>query len=157
MGITHVIRGRNLTNAACEASTQSWGWDVPVFAHGDDGTKLSKRHGALGVEAPDGGATCRPVRNYLVRLGRSHGDDEFFSTEQMVAWFDVDDIAPRASPRFRQVDDVNGHYVQGADAELLECIRAFLRDTHGGPAARIDEVGRLAAALPSLKGRAGRP
>ena len=168
MGITHVIRGvDHLTNAARQVQIyRAMGWDVPVFAHvplihGPDGTKLSKRHGALGVEAYRAmGYLPAGLRNYLVRLGWSHGDDEIFSTEQMIAWFDIDDInkAP-ARLDFAKLDDVNGHYIrQASDDELLERIRAFLPEADGGPqiAARIDEVGwdRLAAALPSLKGRA---
>ncbi len=168
MGITHVIRGvDHLTNAARQVQIyRAMGWDVPVFAHvplihGPDGAKLSKRHGALGIEAYRAmGYLPAGLRNYLVRLGWSHGDDEIFSTEQMVEWFDIDDInkAP-ARLDFAKLDDVNGHYIrQASDAELLERIREFLPEADGGPqiAARFDEVGwdRLAAALPSLKGRA---
>ena len=107
MGVTHVIRGDDhLTNAARQTQIyKAMGWDVPVFAHvplihGPDGAKLSKRHGALGVEAYRAmGYLPAALRNYLVRLGWSHGDDEIFSTEQMIDWFDIDDInkAPGAA------------------------------------------------------------
>jgi glutamyl-tRNA synthetase len=100
------------------------------------------------------------LRNYLARLGWSHGDDEIFSTEQMIAWFDIADInkAPaRLDPK--KMADVNGHYIRAADdAELMQRIRAFLPEAEGGTelAATFDTVGwdKLAAALPSLKGRA---
>jgi glutamyl-tRNA synthetase len=168
MGITHIIRGADhLTNAGRQTQIYAaMGWPIPEFAHvplilGTDGKKLSKRTGAPGLETFRAmGYLPAGLRNYLVRLGWSHGDDEIFTTEQMIEWFDVDDInkAP-ARLDFAKLDDVNGHYVrQASEAELVERIRALLRETDGGPqiAARIDEVGwgRLAAALPSLKGRA---
>jgi glutamyl-tRNA synthetase len=168
MGITHVIRGvDHLTNAARQAQIyRAMGWDVPVFAHvplihGSDGTKLSKRHGALGIEAYRAmGYLPAGLRNYLVRLGWSHGDDEIFSTGQMIEWFDIDDVnkAP-ARLDFTKLNDVNGHYIrQASDAELIERIRAFLPEAEGGPqlAAQIERVGwdKLQAVLPSLKTRA---
>ena len=134
MGITHVIRGvDHLTNAARQVQIyKAMGWDVPVFAHvplihGPDGAKLSKRHGALGIEAYRAmGYLPAGLRNYLVRLGWSHGDDEIFSTEQMIAWFDIDDIN-KAPGRldFAKLADVNGHYIrQASDDELLRRIRS---------------------------------
>jgi glutamyl-tRNA synthetase len=163
-----VIRGvDHLTNAARQVQIyRAMSWDVPVFAHvplihGPDGTKLSKRHGALGIEAYRAmGYLPAGLRNYLARLGWSHGDDEIFTTEQMVEWFDIDDI--NKSPGrldFAKLNDVNAHYIrQAGDEELLRRIRAFLPETEGGPqlGARIDKVGwdKLAAALPALKGRA---
>ena len=168
MGITHVIRGvDHLTNAARQVQIyRAMGWEVPVFAHvplihGPDGTKLSKRHGALGIEAYRAmGYLPAGLRNYLVRLGWSHGDDEIFSTEQMIEWFDIDDInkAP-ARLDFAKLNDVNGHYIrQAGDSELIARIRAFLPEAEGGPklAAQIERAGwdKLAAALPTLKTRA---
>jgi glutamyl-tRNA synthetase len=168
MGITHVIRGvDHLTNAARQVQIyRAMGWDVPVMAHiplihGPDGAKLSKRHGALGVEAYRAmGFLPAGLRNYLARLGWSHGDDEIFSTEQMIEWFDIADVnkAP-ARLDFAKMADVNAHYIrQSTDAELLRRIQAFLPEAEGGPAlaARFAAVGwdKLAAALPSLKGRA---
>jgi glutamyl-tRNA synthetase len=168
MGITHVIRGvDHLTNAARQVQIyKALGWTLPAFAHiplilGPDGKKLSKRHGASGLETFRAmGYLPAGLRNYLARLGWSHGDDEIFSTEQMIEWFDIADInkAP-ARLDFAKMADVNAHYIrQASDEELMRRIRAFLPEAEGGPAlaAAFDRVGwdRLAAALPSLKGRA---
>ncbi len=168
MGITHVIRGvDHLTNAARQVMIyRAMGWDLPTFAHvplihGPDGAKLSKRHGALGVEAYRAmGFLPQGLRNYLVRLGWSHGDDEIFPTEQAIAWFDIDDIN-KAPGRldFAKLADVNGHYVrQASEAELLERLGAMLAETEGGAEieARMVEVGeeKIALALPALKERA---
>ena len=168
MGITHVIRGvDHLTNAARQAQIyKAMGWDVPIFAHvplihGPDGAKLSKRHGALGIEAYRAmGYLPAGLLNYLARLGWSHGDDEIFSTEQMVEWFDIDDIN-KAPGRldFAKLADVNGHYVrQASDAELLRRTKDYLAEAEGGPAlaAKFEQVGweRFTKALPTLKGRA---
>jgi glutamyl-tRNA synthetase len=168
MGITHVIRGvDHLTNAARQMQIyKAMGWELPVFAHlplihGPDGAKLSKRHGALGIEAYRAmGLLPAGLRNYLARLGWSHGDDEIFSTAQMIAWFDIDDIN-KAPGRldFAKLADVNAHYIrQASSEELLQRIKDFLAETESGPelAGRIQSVGwdKLAAALPSLKERA---
>ena len=168
MGITHVIRGvDHLTNAARQVQIyKALGWEIPVFAHiplilGPDGKKLSKRHGAPGLESFRAmGYLPAGLRNYLARLGWSHGDDEIFSTDEMIAWFDIADInkAPaRLDPA--KMADVNSHYIrQASDEELLARVKAFLPEAEGGPelAAAFDRVGwdKLAAALPSLKGRA---
>jgi glutamyl-tRNA synthetase len=168
MGITHVIRGvDHLTNAARQVQIYTaMGWELPVFAHvplihGQDGAKLSKRHGALGVEAYRAmGFLPAGLRNYLARLGWSHGDDEIFSTQQMIEWFDIADI--NKSPArldFAKLADVNAHYIRQASTdELLSRIKEFLPETEGGPEllARIEAAGwdRFAAALPSLQTRA---
>jgi glutamyl-tRNA synthetase len=168
MGVTHVIRGvDHLTNAARQVQIYSaMGWEVPVFAHvplihGPDGAKLSKRHGALGIEAYRAmGYLPAGLRNYLARLGWSHGDDEIFSTEQMVAWFDIDDI--NKSPGrldFAKLADVNSHYIRQAGVdELLRRLQDYLAEAEDGPrlTAAIDRVGwdRLAKALPTLRERA---
>ena len=168
MGVTHVIRGvDHLTNAARQVQLyKAMSWDVPVFAHvplihGPDGAKLSKRHGALGIEAYRAmGFLPAGLRNYLLRLGWSHGDAEIFSTEQAIAWFDIDDI--NKSPArldFAKLADVNGHYIrQASEAELIRRLKDVLPELEHGPqiAARIEEVGwaKLAKALPTLKGRA---
>jgi glutamyl-tRNA synthetase len=136
MGITHVVRGADhLTNAARQTQIyQSMGWPVPDFAHvplihGADGAKLSKRHGAQGVEEFRAmGYLPEALRNYLVRLGWSHGDDEIMSTENLVAWFDIDGInkAP-ARLDFKKLDDLNGHYIRAAsDDELARQVREML-------------------------------
>ncbi len=168
MGVTHVIRGvDHLTNAARQVQIyRAMGWDVPVFAHvplihGPDGAKLSKRHGALGIEAYRAmGFLPAALRNYLARLGWSHGDDEIFSTEQAIAWFDIDDI--NKSPGrldFAKLADVNGHYIRAAsESELIRRIRELLPELEDGAAlqARLAEVGwdRFEKALPTLKERA---
>jgi glutamyl-tRNA synthetase len=168
MGVTHVIRGADhMTNAARQVLVyKAMGWPVPEFAHvplilGQDGAKLSKRKGAPGIEdframgfLPDG------LRNYLARLGWSHGDAEIFSTEQAVEWFDIDDI--NKSPGrldLAKLSDVNSHYIkQASDDELIQRIRDLLHELPDGAAttAKIEKVGwdRLAKALPSLKERA---
>jgi glutamyl-tRNA synthetase len=163
-----VIRGvDHLTNAARQAQIyRLLGWEVPAFAHiplilGPDGAKLSKRKGAPGLETFRAmGFLPAGLRNYLARLGWSHGDDEIFSTEQMIEWFDIADIN-KAPARLDPVKmaDVNAHYIrQSSDAELLRRIQEFLPEAEGGPelAAKFAGIGwdKLAAALPSLKGRA---
>ncbi len=167
MGITHVVRGvDHLTNAARQTQIyQGLGWSVPEFAHvplihGPDGAKLSKRHGALGVEAYRAmGYLPVALRNYLVRLGWSHGDDEIMSTEQLVSWFDLDGIG-RSPARFdfAKLEALNAHYIrQTDDHELFERAVAILPEIEGG----FDIARRLAsgagpqfrAAIPSLKER----
>lgn len=128
MGVTHVIRGDDhLTNAAKQLQIYlALGWDVPEFAHiplihGPDGAKLSKRHGALGVEAYRAmGYVPAAMRNYLARLGWSHGDDEIFSTEQVVEWFGLDAIG-RAPARFdfAKLDHLNAYYIRSMPAGEL--------------------------------------
>jgi len=168
MGITHVIRGvDHLTNAARQVQIyKAMGWDVPVFAHvplihGPDGAKLSKRHGSLGIEAYRAmGYLPAGLRNYLVRLGWSHGDAEIFSTEQAIEWFDIGDI--NKSPGrldFAKLADVNSHYIrQASDTDLIRHVRELLPHLDNGAeiAAKFEKAGwdRLAAALPTLKERA---
>ncbi|HJU31513.1 MAG TPA: glutamate--tRNA ligase, partial [Hyphomicrobiaceae bacterium] len=168
MGITHVIRGADhMTNAARQVQVyMAMGWPVPEFAHvplilGTDGAKLSKRKGAPGIENFRAmGYLPAGLRNYLVRLGWSHGDAEIFSTEQAVAWFDIDDIN-KAPGRLdlAKLADVNSHYIrQSSEADLLQRISDLLAELPDGAAtrARIERVGwdRFAMALPSLKERA---
>jgi glutamyl-tRNA synthetase len=169
MGVTHVIRGvDHLTNAARQTQIyRGMGWDVPVWAHvplihGPDGAKLSKRHGALGAQDYRAmGYLPIALRNYLVRLGWSHGDDEIMSTEQLIEWFDISDIN-KAAARFdmKKLEDLNGHYIRSStDAELVRRIRELLPLVEGGPdiAAKLDKEDRwakLAAAMPGLKERA---
>jgi glutamyl-tRNA synthetase len=168
MAVTHVIRGvDHLTNAARQSQVyEALGWARPRFAHiplvhGPDGTKLSKRHGAQGVEEYRAmGYLPAALRNYLARLGWSHGDDEIFSTSQAIEWFDVEDVGK--SPGrfdFKKLADLNGRYIRNSsDEELLRHIKEFLPHATDGPtlAAQLEQAGlnRLAAALPSLKERA---
>jgi glutamyl-tRNA synthetase len=168
MGITHIIRGDDhLTNAARQTQIyHAMGWDAPSFSHvplihGPDGAKLSKRHGALGVEAYRAmGYLPAAMRNYLARLGWSHGDDEIFSTAQAIAWFDLDAIG-RSPSRFdfAKLENLNGHYIRNTpDAELVAQIRNIAPEVEGAKefAARIDTKGwrKLEQAMPGLKERA---
>jgi len=166
MGVTHIIRGDDhLTNAARQIVIyNAMGWTVPEMAHiplihGPDGAKLSKRHGALGVEAyRQMGYLPAALRNYLARLGWSHGDDEIFTTEQMVEWFSLEALNKGAARfDFVKLENINGLYIREADP-------VFLYDTMIETAT---ETGRLTdaeglranrdtalAALPELQPRA---
>lgn len=168
MGVTHVIRGvDHLTNAARQTQIyQLMGWKAPEWAHvplihGPDGTKLSKRHGALGIEAYRAmGFLPAALRNYLVRLGWSHGDDEIISTEQMIAWFDIDGIGKSpARFDFAKLEALNGHYIRNTDdRELVRRIEDILPVIERGPdiPERLDDLARarLLASMPGLKERA---
>ena len=168
MGVTHVIRGvDHLNNASRQTQVyRALGWEVPVWAHvplihGPDGAKLSKRHGAQGTEEYRAmGYLPEALRNYLVRLGWSHGNDEIMSGAQMTEWFDLPAIG-RSAARFdfAKLADLNGHYIRKSDpAAILARLRDALPEIEGGPvlAAGFDRVGwaRLDAALPGLKDRA---
>ncbi|MDX9996792.1 MAG: glutamate--tRNA ligase [Phenylobacterium sp.] len=128
MGITHVIRGDDhISNAARQTHIyQAMGWEAPVWAHlpmihGPDGKKLSKRHGAQAVSEFDAmGYLPEAMRNYLAKLGWGHGDDEIFSDEQAIAWFDIKDVvsAP-ARLDWDKLNHVNNHYIRQADPERL--------------------------------------
>jgi len=163
MGVTHVIRGDDhLTNAARQTLIfQAMRWDAPVFAHiplihGPDGAKLSKRHGALGVEAyAEMGYLPEAMRNYLARLGWSHGDDEFFTTAQMVEWFGLEAIgkAP-ARMDFAKLENLNGQHMRAAeDADLLAALERH-RALLGRPEIEEPRRARLLAAMAGLKPRA---
>jgi glutamyl-tRNA synthetase len=168
MNVTHIIRGDDhLTNGARQTQIyQALGWSVPVMAHiplihGPDGAKLSKRHGALGVEAYRAmGYLPAAMRNYLVRLGWAHGDQEIFSTEEMMAAFDLPAIG-RAPARLdlAKLDNLNGHYIrQTADADLVAEIERVLPYVPSGAdlVAKLTPALRekLIAAMPGLKERA---
>ncbi|MDB5530171.1 MAG: glutamate--tRNA ligase [Devosia sp.] len=166
MGVTHIIRGDDhLTNAARQIVVyNAMGWDIPEMAHiplihGPDGAKLSKRHGALGVEAyRQMGYLPEALRNYLARLGWSHDDDEIFSSDQMIEWFSLDGLNKGAARfDFVKLESINGHYIREAKPDYL----------YGVMIALAEEVGRLAdlegltankatvlAALPELQPRA---
>jgi len=168
MGVTHIIRGDDhLTNAARQMIIYAaMGWEVPVMAHiplihGPDGAKLSKRHGALGVDAYRAmGFLPEAMRNYLVRLGWAHGDDEIMSLEQMIEWFDIDDVGRSASRfDFAKLENLNGHYMRAmADDALYDSFVATLPYLPGGEAMRArltdERAGQLRQALPGLKERA---
>ncbi|MFS2326813.1 glutamate--tRNA ligase [Brucella sp. H1_1004] len=168
MGVTHIIRGDDhLTNAARQTVIyDGMGWEVPQMSHiplihGADGAKLSKRHGALGVDAYRAmGYLPEALRNYLVRLGWSHGDDEIMSTEQMIEWFDVTDINKGAARfDFQKLEAINGVYMRASDDKaLFDALIAVLPEIDGGKEleASLDEKGRaqLLTAMPGLKDRA---
>jgi len=160
MGITHVIRGDDHLNNAFRQQQiyEALGWTVPEFAHvpmilGGDGAKLSKRHGALGIEAyRELGYLPEALRNYLLRLGWSHGDDEIISTEQAIAWFDIEGVG-RAPARFdfAKLDSLNGHYIRAAaDDRLVALLTPRLEQALGRPLSQI-ELRRLQEAMPELK------
>jgi len=163
MQITHVIRGDDhFTNAFRQTQIyRALGWAVPEFAHvplihGADGAKLSKRHGALAIDAyRDMGYLPEALRNYLLRLGWSHGDAEIIPTAQAVAWFDIDAVG-RSPARFdfAKLDNLNGHYIRETpDARLVELVAPRIEAALGRP---VDAEGRarLERAMPGLKPRA---
>ncbi|MCH9765020.1 MAG: glutamate--tRNA ligase [Alphaproteobacteria bacterium] len=169
MGVTHVIRGvDHLNNAARQSQIYvAMDWPLPVWAHvplihGSDGAKLSKRHGALGVEAYRAmGYLPEALRNYLVRLGWSHGDDEIMSTAQLIDWFGLDGIG-KSPARFdtQKLEDLNAHYIRDSDDDaLLRHIQTLLPEMEGGSEtvkklAENDGWTKLKLALPGLKPRA---
>jgi glutamyl-tRNA synthetase len=168
MGVTHVIRGDDhLTNGARQTQIyQALGWTVPVMSHiplihGPDGSKLSKRHGALGVDAYRAmGYLPAAMRNYLVRLGWSHGDQEIFSKEEMIAAFDLPQIG-RSPARFdfAKLENLNGHYIRTAsEDELVAAVKDVLPHVAQGSelASRLtpELEAKLRAAMPGLKERA---
>jgi glutamyl-tRNA synthetase len=162
MGVTHVIRGADhLNNAARQLQIiEAMGWPVPVYGHlplinGPDGAKLSKRHGALAVEAyRDMGYLPEAMRNYLLRLGWSHGDDEIIPTAQAIEWFNLESIGKSAARMdYKKLDSINGHYIRSMDDGALaaEIVAWLARDN------RIltpQAEARLLAAMPQLKERA---
>jgi glutamyl-tRNA synthetase len=160
MGVTHVIRGDDhLNNAARQQMVyNAMGWQVPVWAHiplihGPDGKKLSKRHGATGVEEYQAmGYPAAGMRNYLTRLGWAHGDAEIFTSEEAMQMFDLSGIG-RAPARldFKKLENTCGHHMAMADdAALLQELAAYLVAA-GQPALTEAQETRMRAALPFLK------
>ncbi|MDT1063340.1 glutamate--tRNA ligase [Paracoccus sp. CPCC 101403] len=163
MGVTHIIRGDDhLTNAARQQQVyQGMGWDIPVFAHiplihGQDGKKLSKRHGAVGLhEFAAMGYPAAAMRNYLARLGWSHGDDELFDDAQAKEWFDLPGIG-KAPARLddKKLEHVSGYHISRmADDELMSELAAYLAET-GATALTELQKSRLLPILPVLKAKA---
>ncbi|MFO1209979.1 MAG: glutamate--tRNA ligase [Amaricoccus sp.] len=163
MGVTHVIRGDDhLTNTARQTLIyRAMDWQTPVFAHiplihGPDGAKLSKRHGALGVEAyREMGYLAEAMRNYLARLGWSHGNDEFFTTAQAIEWFDLTHLG-KAPARFdfAKLESLSGQHIRAADdAALLAEIEDFLALQNRAPLADAERA-QMIEAMPGLKERA---
>ena len=163
MAVTHAIRGDDhFTNAFRQTQIyQALGWQPPIFAHmplihGPDGKKLSKRHGAVAVgNYADMGFLPEAMRNYLLRLGWSHGDDEIIGTEQAIAWFGIDGVI-RSPARFdmAKLTSLNGHYIRQADdARLTGLVLPRLRGLLEGNLADGAEA-RVVAGMPALKERA---
>jgi glutamyl-tRNA synthetase len=158
MGVTHVIRGDDHLNNAFRqlAIIRAMGWPEPIYAHvplihGPDGAKLSKRHGALGVDAyrDELGMLPEALSNYLLRLGWGHGDDEIIDRDQAIAWFGLDHVGKSPSRfDFKKLENLNGHYLREADDERLADLVA--------PRLGLSESERalLTRAMPELKARA---
>ena len=157
MGVTHVIRGDDHLNNAFRQLVllRAMGWEEPVYAHvplihGSDGAKLSKRHGALGVDAyrDEMGILPEALFNYLLRLGWGHGDDEIISRDQAVEWFDIAHVGKGPS-RFdlAKLQNLNGHYLREAgDARLSALVAPLIAGTV--------DLALLERAMPVLKVRA---
>lgn len=163
MGITHVIRGDDhLTNTFRQIMLyEAMGWEVPTFAHiplihGPDGAKLSKRHGALGAHAyKEMGFLPEAMRNYLLKLGWAHGDDEIISTEQAIEWFDIKD-AVRSPARFDMVKltSINGVYIRNStDEHLMEYVQPIM-EKELGAALTSEQRKHVLAGMADLKERA---
>lgn len=163
MGITHAIRGDDHLNNAFRQTQlfRAFGWQAPVYAHiplihGADGAKLSKRHGALGVDAyRELGVLPDALVNGLLRLGWSHGDDEIIDRDRAIAWFDLDRVG-RGAARFDldRLMNLNAHYIQQTDpGELVESIRPDLERALG-TGLDPDRIDRLKRGMPGLKPRA---
>ena len=158
MGVTHVIRGDDHLNNAFRqlAIIRAMEWPEPTYAHvplihGSDGAKLSKRHGAMGVDAyrDELGLLPEAVDNYLLRLGWGHGDDEIISREQAIEWFDLPQVGKSPSRfDFKKLENLNGHYIREASNERLAGLVA--------PKLQLtpDQRALLVKAMPELKARA---
>ncbi|WP_066779165.1 glutamate--tRNA ligase [Sphingomonas sp. CCH5-D11] len=160
MGVTHIIRGDDHLNNAFRQLPiiKAMGWPEPVYAHiplihGSDGAKLSKRHGAVGIEAyrDELGILPEALDNYLLRLGWGHGDNEIISRDQAIEWFDLGSVGKSPS-RFdlKKLENLNGHYIRSADDERL----AALVCGHLGLSQDDDRRSVMVAAMPALKPRA---
>jgi len=158
MGVTHVIRGDDHLNNAFRqlAIIRAMGWPEPTYAHvplihGPDGAKLSKRHGAMGVDAyrDELGLLPEAVDNYLLRLGWGHGDDEIISREQAIEWFDLPQVGKSPSRfDFKKLENLNGHYIREADdARLADLVARRI-------AIEPADMALLVRAMPELKARA---
>jgi glutamyl-tRNA synthetase len=163
MGVTHILRGDDHLNNAFRQHVifEAMGWDVPVFGHmplihGSDGGKFSKRHGATSVEEyRDMGYLPEAMRNYLMRLGWSHGDDEVITTEQALEWFGTDGLGKAASRfDFAKLEHLNAHYINEAAPErLLELCAPFYKQRHDVELSDVAKE-RITTGIDELKSRA---
>jgi glutamyl-tRNA synthetase len=164
MGVTHVIRGDDHLNNAFRqlAIIRAMGWPEPVYAHvplihGQDGAKMSKRHGATGVDAyrDELGILPEALGNYLLRLGWGHGDDEIISREDAIRWFDLDHVG-RSPSRFdtKKLENLNGHYIRAADDPRLAALVAPRIEPFVGRTLTETDTALLERAMPFLKPRA---
>lgn len=164
MGVTHIIRGDDhLNNAARQLQLiHALGWPIPIYGHvplihGPDGAKLSKRHGALAVDAyREMGYLPQAMRNYLLRLGWSHGDSEIIPTNQAIEWFNLENIG-RSPARFdfKKLDNLNGHYIRSSnDDALLRDVEGLLSRMQPPKPLSPQAKTRLLALMPDLKDRA---
>ena len=164
MGVTHVIRGDDHLNNAFRqlGIIKGMGWPEPAYAHiplihGADGAKLSKRHGALGVDAyrDELGILPEALSNYLLRLGWGHGDAEIISRDQAIEWFDIGGVG-RSPSRFdlKKLESLNGHYLREADDARLAALVAPRVQRLIGRALLAEEQALLARTMPELKPRA---
>ena len=164
MGVTHVIRGDDHLNNAFRqlGIIKAMGWPEPVYAHvplihGPDGAKMSKRHGAIGVDSyrDELGVLPEALFNYLLRLGWGHGDEEIISREDAIRWFDLDQVG-RSPSRFdmKKLENLNGHYIREASDGRLAGIASTWIETLIGRSLSTDELALLTKAMPELKPRA---
>ena len=164
MGVTHVIRGDDHLNNAFRqlAIVRAMGWPEPTYAHvplihGQDGAKMSKRHGATGVEAyrDELGILPEALSNYLLRLGWGHGDEEIIAREDAVKWFDLAQVG-RSPSRFdmKKLENLNGHYIREASDGRLAGLVAPRVEAEIGRSLTTDELALLTRAMPELKPRA---
>lgn len=161
MGVTHVIRGDDHLNNTFRQNLiyEAMGWEIPVYAHlplilGPDGSKMSKRHGATSVEEyRDMGYLPEAMRNYLLRLGWAHGDDEIISTEQAISWFDLPGIGQSpARFDFEKLNFINAHYIKQADNSRLAGLMTPLLEAKGLTVTSTGR-GRLIEMMDELKNR----
>lgn len=163
MGVTHVIRGDDHLNNAFRqlGIIRAMGWPEPAYAHvplihGQDGAKMSKRHGATGVMDYEAlGILPEALANYLLRLGWGHGDDEIISIEQAISWFDLDGVGKSPSRfDFKKLENLNGHYIREADDGRLAGLLAPRVAPLIGRDLSTGEIETLVRAMPELKPRA---
>jgi glutamyl-tRNA synthetase len=164
MGVTHVIRGDDHLNNAFRqlGIIKAMGWPEPIYAHvplihGQDGAKMSKRHGATGVEAyrDELGILPEALSNYLLRLGWGHGDEEIIARDDAVRWFDLANVG-RSPSRFdtKKLENLNGHYIREAsDGRLAGLVAPRIAPLIGRDLTN-DEIVLLTRAMPELKPRA---